>query len=212
MSETERQGDDVSDVVFSESIRKMQDHMGTAEKHRVADDSTGWATELSEDAGKWIEMRDSFYLGTAGLNGQPYIQHRGGPPGFVRVINKTSFAFADFAGNQQYISTGNLLENPKAFAFFMSYETRQRLKFWGRARFVEDEAQIRALMPSGYRARAERAIVFEIEAWSVNCPQHITPRYRESDIQNAVSQLQHKIANLELELANLKGGATDRPS
>ena len=116
----------------------------------------------------------SFYLATASADGQPYVQHRGGPPGFLRVVDERTLGFADFKGNRQYITTGNLAENGKAFIFIMDYAQRRRVKLWGRARVVEADAALLArLWPEGYEARPEQAILFEIEAWDTNCPQHI---------------------------------------
>ena len=194
----------IETVVFSDAIKKMQETFGVRAQNEILDDNSGWATDLTENIKQWIEMRDSLYLGTASTAGQPYIQHRGGPAGFVKVLDQRTLGFADFSGNQQYITTGNLSENESAFIFFMSYETRQRVKFWGTAEVSDDPDLRDRLTPRDYNARAERAILFHVDAWSVNCPQHITPRYTEGDIQKAVRALQSRIMELEAELADLR--------
>ncbi len=196
----------IEDVVFSDAVKRTQERLGSRAQNITAGDSSGWARDLTDNIRQWIELRDSLYLGTASVAGQPYIQHRGGPAGFVKVLDQRTLGFADFSGNRQYISTGNLSENPSAFIFFMSYETRQRVKFWGTAETVMDPVLRDRLMPAGYDATAERAILFHVEAWSVNCPQHINPRFTEPDIQKAVRGLQDRIVELETELAAIKSG------
>jgi predicted pyridoxine 5'-phosphate oxidase superfamily flavin-nucleotide-binding protein len=148
----------------------------------------GWETTVTDELGAFLAERDSFYLATASAEGQPYVQHRGGPKGLLRVIDERTLAFADFGGNRQYVSVGNLSENPRAFLFLMDYARRRRVKIWGRARAVEDDAALlERVRPDGYAAKVERAIVFEIEAWDVNCPQHIPQkqRIRELEAENA---------------------------
>jgi hypothetical protein len=147
----------------------------------------------------------SFYFATASKEGQPYVQHRGGPPGFLRVLGDRKLGFADYRGNRQYISTGNLSENPQAFIFLMDYAHRQRIKIWGTARVVEDDDDlIKQLMPKDYRARAEQAILFEVEAWDVNCPQHIPQMFHASDVAILLEDRDAKIAKLEEELIALR--------
>ena len=149
----------------------------------------GWSSTVTPDLAHFIAARDSFYLSTASADGQPYIQHRGGPPGFLRVLDEHTLAFADFRGNRQYISAGNLAENPRAFLFLMDYPNRSRIKIWGRAKVVEDDpALMERLVDPGYAARPEQAIVFTIEAWDVNCPQHITPRFTADEYDAQVAQ------------------------
>ena len=148
---------------------------------------------------------DTAYLATANGEGQPYAQHRGGPKGFIRVVGERTIGFADFAGNRQYVSTGNLAENDKAFLFLMDYAHRRRVKIWGRARIVEGDADLAArLMPRGYRARAEQAILFDVEAWDVNCPQHIPLKLDVADVAAAIEALQQTVDRLEAENAALK--------
>ncbi|MFN5523099.1 pyridoxamine 5'-phosphate oxidase family protein, partial [Bradyrhizobium sp.] len=148
----------------------------------------------------------SFYLATASADGQPYIQHRGGPKGFLKVLDSRTLAFADFSGNRQYITQGNLSENPRAYIFLMDYAHRRRVKIWGTARVVEDDAALtESLMPGGYRARPEQVILFTIEAWDTNCPQHIPQKFDAADVAEAIVVRDTRIAELEAELARLKG-------
>lgn len=173
-----------SDIAFTPAVKKAQSERGSRETYERALSRHDWSDEITEDLEAFLAQRDSFYLATATADGQPYIQHRGGPKGFVKVLDEHRFAFADYTGNRQYISVGNLSENPRAFAFFMDYPNRRRIKVWGRAEIVEgDEAILEQLHDAAYRAKPERAIVFTVEAWDVNCPQHITPRYTVDEIQ-----------------------------
>ncbi len=157
---------------------------------------------------KFIAGLRSFYLATASKDGQPYVQHRGGPPGFLRVIDETTLAFADFAGNRQYISTGNLAENPRAMLFLMDYQNRRRVKIWGQARVIENDPHLIArLFPDDYRARPEAAILFTVEAWDANCPQHIPQMLFVEDVSAAIDVLEKRIAALEAENARLRSDA-----
>ena len=153
----------------------------------------------------WRET-NSFYLATASATGHPYIQHRGGPKGFVKIIDKNTIAFADYSGNRQYITQGNLSENPQAHIFVMDYAHRRRVKIWGEARVVDDDpALTQALMPKGYKARPEQVILFRISAWDTNCPQHIPQKFDAGDVAAALASRDGRIAELEAELAALKG-------
>jgi predicted pyridoxine 5'-phosphate oxidase superfamily flavin-nucleotide-binding protein len=166
----------------------------------------GWRTEVDENLAAFLADANSFYLATASADGQPYIQHRGGPKGFLKVLDKQTLAFTDYAGNRQYITQGNLSENPKAYIFVMDYAHRRRVKIWGEARVVEDdEALTTSLMPKGYRARPEQVILFKIEAWDTNCPQHIPQKFDAGDVAAALAARDAKIAELEAEVAALKG-------
>ncbi len=163
----------------------------------------GWRDTITDELADFIAERDSFYIATASADGQPYIQHRGGPKGFLKVLGDRTLGFADFSGNRQYISLGNLSENDRAQLFLMDYANRRRIKIWGRARVVEDDpALLERLIDPAYKARPERAFVFEVEAWDVNCPQHITPRYTEAEIAPVIERLQSRIAALEAKLAD----------
>ena len=158
-----------------------------------------------DDLAPFIASVRSFYLATASAEGQPYIQHRGGPPGFLHLTGERRLAFADFKGNRQFITTGNLAENPKAYIFLMDYARRQRIKIWGTARVVEgDVALEQRLMPEGYRARSEQVILFEVEAWDSNCPQHIPQMFHADDVRGALAERDEQIAMLEAELAALR--------
>ena len=160
---------------------------------------------MTADLADFVASRDSFYLGTASADGRPYIQHRGGPPGFLRVLDEKTLAFADFAGNRQYISMGNLAENNQAFLFLMDYPSRSRIKIWGRAEFIEGDDELNArLSNSDYPAKVERALVFHVEAWDSNCPQHIRPRLDQEQLRDQVSDLQRRIEELERDKAELQ--------
>ena len=164
----------------------------------------GGARSPPELAG-FIAAQRSFFLATASAEGQPYLQHRGGPPGFLRVLGPRMLGFADYRGNRQYISQGNLAENPRAFLFLIDYATRQRIKLWGRARVVEDDPELVArLMPEGYEARPEQAMLFEVAAWDANCHQHIPQRFEAEDVAAALAGRDARIAELEAELAALR--------
>jgi hypothetical protein len=168
----------------------------------------GWQQTITPELEAFIARRDSFYLGTANAEGQPYIQHRGGPKGFLKVLDERTLAFADFRGNKQYITAGTLAENDKAFIFLMDYASRSRIKIWGRARVVEDDAALLTqLVDPQYKGHPERAIVFTLAAWDANCPQHITPRYTEDEVDAAVESLRERIAALEAENRALRDAA-----
>ena len=196
-----------TDVAFTASVKALQESRGSREAYARVEAKGGWATAVTPDLLDFIAKARSFYLATASAQGQPYIQHRGGPPGFLRVVDDKTLAFADFSGNRQYISAGNLAENPRAFIFLMDYANRRRVKIWGRARVVDDDpALIARLFPSGYRARPEQAIVFSIEAWDTNCPQHIPQMFHAEDVAAAVERLETRISVLEAENAALRAG------
>jgi len=152
-----------------------------------------------------IAAQSSVFLATASAEGQPYIQHRGGPAGFLHVLDGKTIAFADFAGNRQYITQGNLAENPKAFLFLIDYAHRRQIKIWGEARVVEGDGDLTAkLMPQGYRARAEQVILFTVAAWDANCPQHIPQRFEAADVAAALAEKDRLIAALEADLKVLR--------
>ena len=195
-----------SDVAFSPAIKAVQAKRGSRAHFAKMEEKGGWRTAITPDLASRLAEARSLYLATASADGQPYVQHRGGPPGFVRVIDERTLGFADFKGNRQYITTGNLAENVKAFIFVMDYAQRRRVKIWGRARVVEGDAAILArLWPEGYQARPEQVIVFEIEAWDTNCPQHIPQMFHADDVGQTITQFQARIRELEAEVAALKG-------
>jgi uncharacterized protein len=180
--------------------------------------TSGWRngapgkTGITPDLARFIEAQTSIFLGTANKDGQPYIQHRGGPPGFLQVLDDKTIGFADFAGNRQYITQGNLADNPKAYLFLIDYARRQRIKLWGEARVIEGDAELTArLMPEGYKARAEQVILFTVAAWDANCPQHIPQRFEAADIAAALAERDKRIAMLEGEIERLRGTETGKP-
>jgi predicted pyridoxine 5'-phosphate oxidase superfamily flavin-nucleotide-binding protein len=179
----------------------------TPRRSAGADDAgllSGWKPALTVSIGAFIQRADSFYLGTTDAGGQPYIQHRGGPPGFLHVVDERTLAFADFSGNRQYVTVGHLAANPKAFLFLMDYERRQRVKVFGNARATEDAAILRAVAVEGYDAEVERAIAFEVRGWTANCPQHIPRRFSEATVRRETAALRTRIAELEGENARLR--------
>jgi predicted pyridoxine 5'-phosphate oxidase superfamily flavin-nucleotide-binding protein len=193
-----------SDVAFTPAVKSIQARKGSREAYARAEQK-GWRTEIDDDLAAFLKQTNSLYLATASRDGQPYIQHRGGPKGFVKVLDKSTLAFADFAGNRQYITQGNLAENPKAYVFVMDYAHRRRVKIWGEARIVEDDPALQAvLMPNGYKARPEQVILFKIAAWDTNCPQHIPQKFDAVDVAAALAARDERIAELEAELATLK--------
>ena len=193
----------VSDIAFTPAVKAVQERKGSRKGYARMEAKGGWQRAVTDDLAAFIAERDSFYLGTASADGQPYIQHRGGPKGFLKVVDAKTLAFADFTGNRQYITAGNLSENDKAYIFLMDYANRRRIKIWGRARVVEDDPEpLDRLVDPAYKARPERAVLFEIEAWDVNCPKHITPRYTDAEIAPVIQHLQQRIAALEAELAD----------
>jgi predicted pyridoxine 5'-phosphate oxidase superfamily flavin-nucleotide-binding protein len=199
-----------SDIAFTPAVKAIQEQKGSRNSYTKAE-QRGWRTEVTPDLTQFMAGLDMFYLGTASAEGQPYIQYRGGPPGFLEVLDDRTLAFADFGGNRQYITLGNLSENPKAFIFLMDYANQQRVKLWGTARVAEgDDEMLERLSDPEYPGKVERAIVFTIDAWDINCPQHIHPRYAERQVGPVIDRLQRRIAELEAELAKrdaLKGGA-----
>ncbi|VIO81039.1 pyridoxamine 5'-phosphate oxidase family protein [Bradyrhizobium ivorense] len=194
-----------SDIAFSPTVKAIQSRKGSRDGYAEMEARGGFRTEIDENVGAFLADANSFYLATASADGQPYIQHRGGPAGFIKIVDKNTIAFADYAGNRQYITQGNLAENPKAYIFVMDYAHRRRVKLWGEARVVEDDpALTRSLMPHGYRARPEQVILFKIAAWDTNCPQHIPQKFDAADVAAALATRDARIAELEAELAALK--------
>ncbi len=191
-----------SDVAFTPAVKSIQEKMGSREGYAKMEARGGWSNRVAPDLAKFIAERDFFYFGTASAQGRPYIQHRGGRPGFLKVVDEATLGFADLRGNRQYISVGNLSENDRAFIFLMDYAHRRRIKIWGRAEVVEDDAEFLALVSDSEPGTVvERGIRFHVEAWDVNCPQHITPRYTEEEIAPLVDKLRARIAELAAELA-----------
>jgi predicted pyridoxine 5'-phosphate oxidase superfamily flavin-nucleotide-binding protein len=194
-----------SDVAFTPSVKAVQERKGSRHAYERMEQGSGWSAEITPDIQAFIEAQTTVFMATANLAGQPYVQHRGGPAGFLHVLDDHTIAFADFTGNRQFVSTGNLSENPKAQLFLMDYGNRQRVKIWGTARVVADDpAFIASLMPLGYKARAEQAIVFTVTAWDANCPQHIPQLLAAEDVGRALHERDARIAELEGELKRLR--------
>lgn len=175
----------ISDVAFTSAVKAAQERLGSREIYAKMETRGGWSDTITDDLAAFIAQRDSFYLGTASADGQPYIQHRGGPPGFLKVLDDKALAFADYTGNRQYISMGNLEENNRVFLFLMDYPNRRRIKIWGTGQVIEDNPELlERVSDPQYPGRPERAFVFRVTAWDVNCPQHITPRYTVEEFGN----------------------------
>jgi predicted pyridoxine 5'-phosphate oxidase superfamily flavin-nucleotide-binding protein len=195
-----------SDVAFTPAVKEIQARKGSRHAYAHVEQNGGWRTEIDDNLAAFLADTNSLYFATASADGQPYIQHRGGPKGFVKILDKNTLAFADYSGNRQYITQGNLSENPKANIFLMEYSHRRRVKIWGEARVVDDDpALLQSLMPQGYKARPEQVILFKISAWDTNCPQHIPQKFDAADVAAALASRDARIAELEAELAALKG-------
>ena len=191
-----------SDVAFSPAVKAVQALKGS---RQIFEERGDWRTEIDENLAAFLADTNSFYLATASRAGQPYIQHRGGPKGFIKMLDKSTLAFADYRGNRQFITLGNLSENPKAYIFVMDYVHRRRVKIWGEARVVDNDAALtQSVMPKAYEARAEQAILFRISAWDTNCHQHIPQKFDTADVAAALAARDLRIEELEAELAALK--------
>ncbi len=190
----------ISDIAFTPAVKAAQERYGSRDAYARMEEKRGWSDTITGDLAQFIATRDSFYLATASADGQPYIQHRGGPKGFLKVIGERRLAFADFSGNRQYITVGTLAENDKAYIFLMDYANRRRIKVWGRAHIVEDDPELlERLADPAYKAKVERAIVFDIEAWDVNCPQHIPRLFSEAEVAEMIMPFKRRIDELEAE-------------
>jgi len=197
-----------SDIVFTPAARRAQAERGSAAARQKAE---GFPTTVTPELAAFIAEQDTAFLGTASADGAPYIQHRGGPKGFIKVIDEHTLGFADYRGNRQYITLGNLSENDRAYLFLIDFSRRQRIKLWGRARVVEnDDALIEKLFDQGYKARPERVILFTIEAWDVNCSQHITARLTVAEVEHLATTVQARIAALQAENARLRAALAER--
>lgn len=195
-----------SDIAFTPTVKALQSQRGSRRAYAHMEAAGSWQTRITPDLEAFIAEQRSVFLATVNAEGQPYIQHRGGPPGFLRVLDEHTLAFVDFTGNRQFITTGNLSENPKAHLFLIDYRRRQRVKVWGEARVADADAGLLArLMPEGYKAKPEQIMIFTISAWDANCPQHIPPRFEASDVQAALAEKDRRIEELERRLAELTG-------
>jgi predicted pyridoxine 5'-phosphate oxidase superfamily flavin-nucleotide-binding protein len=194
-----------SDIAFTPAVKAIQEQKGSRKNYARMERGRGWQTTVTPDLAEFLADLDMFYLGTASCEGQPYIQYRGGAPGFLKVIDEHTLGFADFGGNQQYITLGNLSENPKAFLFLMDYANSQRLKLWGTARVIDkDPDLLERLRDQDYPGKVERAILFAIEAWDINCPQHIHKRFSQRQIAPVIEKLEQRVRELEAELASMR--------
>ncbi|MBW8909220.1 MAG: pyridoxamine 5'-phosphate oxidase family protein [Mesorhizobium sp.] len=195
-----------SDVAFTPTVKAIQARKGSRDSYSRVEQRGGWRATITPDVAAFIEAQTSVFLATANADGQPYIQHRGGPAGFLKVLDEHTIGFADFSGNRQFITQGNLQDNDQAFLFLIDYMMRQRIKIWGKARVVEnDPEQTARLMPENYKARPEQTILFTVSAWDANCPQHIPQRFEAADVAAALAERDLRIASLEQEVARLRG-------
>lgn len=194
-----------SDIAFTPTVKAIQSRKGSRASYARMEERGSWQTAITPDLASFIAAQTSAFLATVNADGQPYIQHRGGPPGFLHVLDAQTIGFADFAGNRQYITQGNLDEQPMAHLFLIDYAQRRRVKIWGEARIVEDDAALIArLVPPDYKAQTEQALLFTVKAWDANCPQHIPQRLEAADVAAALATRDRRIAALEAELARLK--------
>jgi len=195
----------ISDVAFTSTVKALQARKGSRAAYERMEEKGGWRTQITPDLKAFIEAQVSVFLATVNAEGQPYIQHRGGPAGFLRVLDDRTIAFVDYAGNRQYITQGNLGDNAKAHLFLIDYAHRKRVKIWGEARVVEgNDKLVEALMPKDYRARPEQVVLFSVTAWDANCPQHIPRRFEAADVETELTQRDKRIAELEAEVARLR--------
>jgi len=201
-----------SDVAFTGSVKAVQTRKGSREAYRRMEQSGSWRTRITPDLKDFIERQTSVFLATASAGGQPYVQHRGGPAGFLRALDERTLGFVDLRGNRQYISLGNLAENPKAQLFLIDYSKGQRVKLWGEAFVVEaEDARVRSLIPAGYAARTEQAILFEVHAWDINCSKHIPRRFEAEEVSQMLAQRDRRIESLQAEAEALRARLATAP-
>lgn len=199
-------GHKYAEIAFTPIVKAMQEQSGSRGNYVRMEGGEPRNDRLGPREAAFIGDRDSFYMASVGETGWPYIQHRGGPQGFVRVLDEKTIGFADFRGNRQYVSVGNLTHDDRVSLFFMDYANRTRLKLLGRAKIVDgsDGETLGRLKVPGYRAAVERGILITVEAFDWNCPQHITQRYSFADVEQATASLRQRIIDLESELASLR--------
>jgi uncharacterized protein len=194
-----------SDIAFTSSIKAVQTRKGSRQAYRRVEERGSWPTQITPDLAAFIEAQTSVFLATVSAEGQPYVQHRGGPAGFLRVLDDKTIGFVDFSGNRQYITQGNLLDNPKAHLFLIDYAHRRRIKIWGEAHVIEGDAELTTkLMPDGYKARPQQVILFTISAWDANCAQHIPQRFDAISVAAALAEREERIKALEAEIKRLR--------
>ncbi len=191
----------ISDIAFSPTVKDYQEKEGSRFSYQKVAESRDWQNTITDRLRSFVANRDSFYLATVNKDGQPYIQHRGGPKGFLKVLDDHTLGFADYSGNRQFISAGNLQDSKKVSLFLMDYPTRSRIKIWGEARIIEkDDKLMDQLKDDDYKAINERAMIITLKAWDVNCPQHITPRYTLEELEPQIGDLKDRIKELEVKL------------
>jgi predicted pyridoxine 5'-phosphate oxidase superfamily flavin-nucleotide-binding protein len=196
-----------SDIAFTPAVKAIQTEKGSRSSYSKMEERGGWQTTVTSDLEAFLSELDMFYLGTSNAEGQPYIQYRGGSPGFLKIVDEKTLGFADFGGNRQYITLGNLSENPKAFIFLMDYVNSRRIKLWGTARVVEDDPELlERLRDPDYPGKVERAILFSIESWDVNCPQHIHKRFPQKMVAPIIEELQARVQELQAKVAEYENG------
>lgn len=201
-----------SDIAFTPAVKDIQSRKGSRHAYARMEQDGAWQTRITPELQDFIEAQTSVFFATANAEGQPYIQHRGGPAGFLRVLDDETIGFVDFAGNRQFISVGNLAVNPKVHLFLIDYQNRQRVKIWGEASVVEGDAALTAqLMPADYKARAEQVILFKVTAWDANCPKHIPQRFEARDVELALAERDRRIASLEEEIRMLRASKAPEP-
>lgn len=195
----------ISDIAFTDTVKQLQARNGSRDAYAKMEERGGWQTQITPQLADFIAKQNSFYLATVNADGQPYIQHRGGPRGFLKPIDDYTFAMADFRGNRQFISQGNLIESRKAFIFLMDYANRRRIKMWGEAWMVEgDDALIQTVMPEGYAATPERVLLFKVEAWDPNCPQHIPRKVDLDEVDAMMAARDAEIVQLKARIVELE--------
>jgi predicted pyridoxine 5'-phosphate oxidase superfamily flavin-nucleotide-binding protein len=197
-------------LVFTPVVKSLQEKYGSRRQYARMEAGGGSADRLGPQESAFIAERDSFYMATVGATGWPYVQHRGGPVGFLKVVDDHTIAFADFGGNKQYVSTGNLITDNRVALIMVDYPGQTRLKILGRAEILEGDAAkewIERLRKPGYKAKIERVYVIRVEAFDWNCPQHITPRFTAEQIQEALAPFERRLQELERENEMLREAA-----
>ena len=194
-----------SDVAFTPTVKAIQDRKGSRRAYHRMEKAGSWETRVTPELAEFIARQRSIFIASVNREGQPYVQHRGGPAGFLRVMDESTLGFVDFVGNRQYITQGNLEEDAKAHLFLIDYGVLERVKIWGTARVVEGDAALTTkLMPEGYKARPEQVILFSVAAWDRNCPQHIPQRFEAADVAAALAERDERIKALEAQLEQLR--------
>ncbi len=194
-----------SDIAFTPTVKSIQTRKGSRHGYSRMEQSGSWESSITSQLKDFIAGQTSFYMASVNANGQPYIQHRGGPAGFLKVLDEQTLAFVDYSGNKQFITQGNLSENAKVHLFLMDYAHRQRIKIWGEAKVVEGDTELMTkLMPSNYKAKPEQVIVISVNAWDANCPQHIPVKIDAATVKEAIEAKDQRIRELEAELSRLR--------